>query len=71
MVRRDLSGLVRARAHSPLRPGLDAATRFSQPPNTMSSFTVTPLDLNKTCVELHLEASYLYYGSAAQLQEHV
>ena len=35
----------------------------------MSSFT--PLDLDKTCVELRLEASYLYFRSAAQLQGHV
>jgi len=55
---------MRARAHTPLWPGLS----YKIWPNAMTSFT--PLDLNKTCVELHLEASYLYYGSAAQLQEH-
>jgi len=33
-------------------------------------FSFTPFDLNKTRFELHLEASCVYFGSAAQLQEH-
>jgi len=46
-------------------PGLEAATQTWR--NGVFSFT--PLDLNKTCVEFHLEASCLYFGSAARLQE--